>query len=184
MLLGLCEIVMGIDAVVFQIPAPRPITANSRSNLGHDPVEHLLPVQKSKALCPAEIAEVVREILGVLGQVCEVPIGKVDALLLHPVLGLGDVARADLIADATRSAVDRDPDVLIGVETNLNEVIAASECAELYAPAWRELIVKADISRLIVLKGLDTGARRLGDLLVDLAGAHRNAAFDAAANRG
>ena len=80
--------------------------------------------------------------------------------------------------------MDRDPDVLIGIEADLNKVIAAPERAELFAPAWRELVVKADISRLIVLKALDPDARCLGDLFVDLAVGYWDAAFDAAVDRG
>jgi hypothetical protein len=64
---------------------------------------------------------------GTFDKVCQVPIGKVDEMPLHILTSEIYEGLPDEIPDPARARVQHDPDGLLGVETDLDEVIATAK---------------------------------------------------------
>jgi hypothetical protein len=86
-------------------------------------------------LRPADRLDIIGEILCALGQIGEVPIGQVDALAPHVLLGALDEVAADRVADAARAGMQHHPDPVGLVEAELDKVIAGAQGAEMGAGA-------------------------------------------------
>src|SRR5262249_37910739 len=68
---------------------------------------------------------------GAFVEIREVLVGQVRNVRPHVVLRHLDEERPDTIAHAARAAVQHEPDLVVLVQANLNEMIASSESAEM-----------------------------------------------------
>ena len=66
-----------------------------------------------------------------LDEVCEVAVGQVDPVRRAVVGRRLDVVLGDLVADAARTGVQEQPDAVVLVEGDLDEVVARAQRAEL-----------------------------------------------------
>src|ERR1017187_3579915 len=105
-----------------------------------DAVHHLLTVQQREMLRPAQIPQVGAELVGALGQVSQIRVGQRDPPL--PAQGLRDldVADGELVADAARPGVQEQPDPVLLVEADFDEMVPGSERSELEPPVRRDAL--------------------------------------------
>src|SRR5215472_15201798 len=85
---------------------------------------HLLAVEQRELLRPAQVADVLLELRGVLTQVGKVRIGQLNVPLLGDRLGGPDVLIGQLVPDAARPRVQERPDPVGLVHADLDEVVA------------------------------------------------------------
>src|SRR5580700_4409743 len=91
---------------------------------------HQLAVGQRVVLRPVHCADVVLEVLRALRQVCEVLVRQVDHPLAHVVLCQLDEEGAEAIAHAARSRVQQEPDVLVLIEADFDEMVPRSKRPE------------------------------------------------------
>jgi hypothetical protein len=94
-------------------------------------VHHLLPVEQGELLRPPQVADVGPELGLTLNQVRQVRVGQADPPLTALLLRDLDVPRRELVADAAASGVQEQPDAVMLVEADLDEVDPAAE-----NPSW------------------------------------------------
>ena len=152
------------------------------SSLEHA-VHHLVAIEARELLRPVQVANVIVELLGALGEVGEVAVGQRDVLLPANLLRAANVVIADPVADAARAGVQREPDGVVFVETNLDEMIAAAERAERELPVASKFGVVARRCRARPLQFGDARLGGIGDLAIVAAGGHGDAPLDAFAER-
>src|SRR5882724_6956442 len=94
-------------------------------------VEHRLPVLHRVPLRPEEVAPVLVHLPGAGEKDGQVPIGQV--LVVRQLLRPLDVDLCQRLADVPAAGVEHHPDALVRVQTQLDEVVAAAQRAELLA---------------------------------------------------
>ena len=92
---------------------------------------HDLAVHARVTLRPVDREHVVRVVLAAFRQVREVLVRQVDHPALHLLLRQLDEVGADGVADAARTGVQHEPHALFLVETDLDEMVAGAERAEM-----------------------------------------------------
>ena len=95
-------------------------------------VHHLLAVAPGVALGPEHVRHVGVELRPALRQPGQVAVLEDLTLLLGDQASRLDVGRGQLVADAPAARVQHDPDAVALVQADLDEVVAASEAAELH----------------------------------------------------
>ncbi len=93
-------------------------------------LHHQFAVGQRIVLRPVHRADVVLEVLRALRQVREVLVRQVDHPLAHVVLCQLDEKGAEAIAHATRSRVQQEPDVLVLIEADLDEMVPRAQRPE------------------------------------------------------
>ncbi len=95
-----------------------------------DLLHHQFAVEACKVLRPFHGFDVVIEVLGALGEICQVLIRQIDEKLLHILARHFNEVAAHAVADAARATVQHEPDGFRFVETNFDEVVAGAERAK------------------------------------------------------
>ena len=88
-----------------------------------DAVHHLLAVQVGEPLRPPQCLHVRPELGLALHQIGEVTVGQADPPLLALHLGDLDVLHGELVADAAGPGVQEQPDAVVFIEADLDEVV-------------------------------------------------------------
>src|SRR4051812_13226865 len=73
---------------------------------------------------------IIREVVRALWQVRQIFVRQIDEMLPHIFFGQSDKVTSDSIPHAARPAVKHEPDGVISIKTNLDEVIPSSERTE------------------------------------------------------
>jgi hypothetical protein len=82
-------------------------------------------------LCPANSLEVVIEVLGVLREVGQIHVRKIDEKALHITTRQLDKVAAHSVAHATRTGVKHEPDLTDFIQANLDEVISGPQRSQM-----------------------------------------------------
>src|SRR3569623_1331100 len=146
-------------------------------------VHHLAAVRNGVILGPFHGLQIVAEVARALAEIGEVPVRQRAEMLAHVLLRELDKILADGIADAAAARVQHHPHVLVLVETQLDEVIAAAQCPELAYPGLVGLLLRR-INLFVLAENaseadaelLDRGCPRL--VLAVHVKAHRYRLFD------
>src|SRR5439155_23183392 len=92
----------------------------------HDLFHHQLPIPLRIVLSPLNSFDVISEVLGVLREVRQVLIRKIDEKLPHVPACQFDEVASYAISNATRPAVQHEPDRFRLVQAHLDEMIAGA----------------------------------------------------------
>jgi hypothetical protein len=132
-----CQVDVGMslfDAVVV-VDVDRPVDADlAPSRLVQHLMgdgEHRRAVRHGVVLAPDHVAQIRTAGAAVDQQVVQVGVGRVDAAQAHLPLRQTVVVVGDDLADMAASRVDNDPEGVLVVGAQLDEVVAAAERAEL-----------------------------------------------------
>ena len=106
-------------------------------------------------LRPPEIPDVVPELMGPLDQVGEVRVGQRDRPLRGQPAGDLDVLHGEPVPDAAGAGVQEQPDPVLLVEADLDEVVARAEGAQLEPPVRGDPLGAVDAR--VLLKGRHPG---------------------------
>src|SRR6266567_5698322 len=96
-----------------------------------DLVHHQVAVRARKVLRPFDGLDVIVKMLGAFRKIGEILVRQVAEELLHVLASQLDEVAAHAIADAPRTAVQHEPDHVRFIETNLDEVVAGSQGAQM-----------------------------------------------------
>jgi hypothetical protein len=102
-------------------------TAHGRNHLLH----HEIAVATRIVLSPLDRLHIIAEVIGVLGEIGQIDIRKIDKVLPHIFSGQVDKVNAHAVADPPRPAVQHEPNGLRLVEADLDKVISRSQRAEM-----------------------------------------------------
>src|SRR5699024_11546229 len=127
---GLGVVVVGVDALDFHCF----LLPHGTGQLVDEAIHHLLAVGKGERLRPVQFGDVLIEFRGALAQVGVIAVRQLDTRLGALLLGDADVLLRDLVAHSTGAGMQEAPDPAHFVDTQLNEVVAAAQGAELLAP--------------------------------------------------
>ncbi|OEI68909.1 hypothetical protein Cus16_1399 [Curtobacterium sp. ER1/6] len=171
--LALGEVVVAVDPLLLVDRGPEHL-----GQLPDDAVHHLLPVEQGEVLRPPELGDVPLELGRALDEVGQVGVGELDPPALHQPLRDRDVPLRDLVADAPRPGVQEQPDPVLLVEGDLDEVVAGPERAELAPPAAVGAggVEPGRLGHRLELR--DPRRRRRDDLPVRRAGGQRDRPLD------
>ena len=128
--LFLGEIMVALDSFLLNLPLVPALLEKQVGQLSHHAVHHLLAVEQRELLRPEEITNIIPELQRPLYEVGQGRVRQGDEPPLHQPLGRVHVLLRQLVADAPRAGVQHDPDPVILVQGNFNEMIAAAKRAE------------------------------------------------------
>src|SRR3569623_826658 len=146
-------------------------------------MHHLAAVRHGVILSPFHGLQIVAEMVRAIAEIGEVPVRQRAEMLAHDLLREFDKILTDGIADAAAARVQHHPHVLVLVETQLDEVIAAAQSPELTYPGLVGLLLRR-INLFVLAENaseadaelLDRGCPRL--VLAVHVKAHRYRLFD------
>src|SRR6266853_256855 len=92
---------------------------------------HQVTVPPGIILCPLDRLDIVIEVLRVLRKIGQVNIRQIHKELLHVLASDVDEVTTHAIADSARSAMKHEPDSLRFIQTDFDEMVTRSECAEM-----------------------------------------------------
>src|SRR6516225_4867809 len=95
-----------------------------------DLAHHEIAIDAGEVLSPFDRFDVIAEMFGVLRKVCQILVGQILNEFLQVFPGKLDEVGAHAVADAAGTAVQEEPDGLGLVDTNLDEVVAGAQGAE------------------------------------------------------
>ena len=134
----------GHDDVLAEVALPGDVVVVAvHGRLGLEVPDHVAQVSRTSStmmsrfvrrviLAPPKVPHVIVELSGARREVREIRIGERDGELLHHALGLRDVALRHDLADVAGPGVQEDPHAgIVLVDADLDEVVAASQCAAL-----------------------------------------------------
>ncbi|CAB0708765.1 hypothetical protein FRC0038_01876 [Corynebacterium diphtheriae] len=173
--LTLGVVVVAVDALELEGLA---IRARPGGDAVEEAVHHLIAVEQRKVLCPVEIRNVGVELGRTLDEVGQVLVRELDPVLLAVALRGLDVILCNLVTHAARARMQEQPDAVIFVETQLDEVVAAAQAAQLLTPIFGVTEIHAGVLsqlRELARAGLGT---RVHDPAVVVSGRERNGIFD------
>ena len=119
-------VVVAVEAVTFKVVVPDRLAQGLQQQLHHP-----LAVAAGVVLRPPQVAQVGIELLGALLQPGEVGVLELDARPFYPRPCDAHVPLCEVVAGAARARVHDGPDVVVLVERQLPEVVAAAQRPEL-----------------------------------------------------
>ena len=116
-----------------------------------DSTQHDVPVEGRVVLAPTDRCHIFVEPIGAFGQPSEVGVGKINPPFLTLALSQFDEVPAHPVADPARTAVQHDPDEILLVQADLDEMVATAERTQLllgrgltcYQAAWDDVVAAA-----------------------------------------
>src|SRR6266851_5856778 len=130
----LAEMVLALDVVVMAVhglDGSLDLATQRSAHRAQRRRHHHLALHHGEALRPADGFEIVFEILLALRQISEVLVRQIDEPTPHMLLGALDEIAADGVADAARARMQHHPHPLLGIEADLDEMVAGTERAEM-----------------------------------------------------
>jgi hypothetical protein len=121
-------------------------------------LQHRLAVGHRVLLRPMHRLDVIGEVLAALGKVGQIAIRQVDHVARHVLSRQLDEVRRDGVADAPAARVQHHPDLLMLVQADLDEVVAAAERAHLVRPLG-ELAERLEQLRVALGQRLEAGSK-------------------------
>src|SRR5687767_10792601 len=100
MALHLGEVVMAVDALLFDVTLPASLAVRLVDELDEDAIHHLVAVQTREFLGPRQALHVLAKRGSALRNVGKIPVGQGDSELLHQLLRFPDEMIRDSLSDA------------------------------------------------------------------------------------
>ena len=182
-------VVMAVHRFAFGLERLGDLAAQRVEHMRH----HHAPVKRRKVLRPFDRFDIIVEMVRPFREIGEVLIRQVDMPLAHVLLGQFNEKRADRVTHPARAGVEHDPHPLLGIEAQLDEVVAGSQRPQMHevVRVLEPRILGDDLSEAFgeLCPGIDHGPRRIAPrTLVALAApdipAMRHRRLDRGANTG